>query len=71
MKGIRSVSVPGIADGWLKAHERYGALKLEQAFEPSNFALRERFPISHNLAGGSEAKSPLRPRPIHTPHIYQ
>ena len=35
MKGIRSVSVPGLVDGWLLAHERCGALKLEQAFEPA------------------------------------
>ncbi len=34
MKDIRSVSVPGIVDGWLKAHERYGAIKLDQVFNP-------------------------------------
>ena len=57
MKGIRSVSVPGIVDGWLKAHERYGALKLEQVFEPAISLCENGFPISHNLAGGLKGEN--------------
>src|SRR5437867_11534874 len=33
--GIRSVSVPGLIDGWCQAHARYGALPLATALEPA------------------------------------
>ncbi len=52
MKGMRSVSVPGLVDGWLLAHERYGALKLEEVFAPAISLCEEGFPVSHRLAGG-------------------
>ena len=52
MKGIRSVSVPGLVDGWLLAHERYGSLKLEEVFAPAISLCEEGFPVSHRLAGG-------------------
>ncbi len=29
MRGIRSVSIPGLVDGWLLAHERFGKLPLD------------------------------------------
>jgi gamma-glutamyltranspeptidase/glutathione hydrolase len=58
MKGIRSVSVPGIADGWLIAHERYGALKLEQVFDPAISLCENGFPVSHNLEGGLRGENP-------------
>ncbi len=50
MKGIRSVSVPGLVDGWLLAHERYGALPLEKVFRPAISLCEDGFPISHLLA---------------------
>ncbi len=52
MKGIRSVSVPGLVDGWLLAHEKYGNLKLEEVFTPAISLCEEGFPVSHRLAGG-------------------
>ena len=58
MKGIRSVSVPGIVDGWLLAHERYGALKLEDVFAPAISLCEEGFPVSHRLAGGLKGENP-------------
>ena len=58
MKGIRSVSVPGIADGWLIAHERYGALKLEQAFDPAISLCENGFPVSSKLEGGLKGENP-------------
>ncbi len=58
MKGIRSVSVPGIADGWLIAHERYGALKLEQVFDPAISLCENGFPVSPNLEGGLRGENP-------------
>ncbi len=51
MKGMRSVSVPGLVDGWLLAHERYGTLKLEEVFTPAISLCEEGFPVNHRLAG--------------------
>ena len=39
MKGIRSVSVPGLVDGWLLAHKRYGALRFGEGLPARDFAL--------------------------------
>ena len=50
MKGIRSVSVPGLVDGWLIAHERYGVLKIDQVLEPAISLCENGFPVSHKLA---------------------
>ena len=52
MKGMRSVSVPGLVDGWLLAHERYGELKLEDVFAPAISLCEDGFPVSHRLADG-------------------
>ena len=52
MKGMRSVSVPGLVDGWLLAHERYGELKLEDVFAPAISLCEDGFPVSYGLAGG-------------------
>lgn len=52
MKGMRSVSVPGLVDGWLLAHERYGTLALEKVFEPAVSLCEDGFPISYRLANG-------------------
>ena len=57
MKGMRSVSVPGLADGWLLAHGKYGALKLEDVFAPAISLCEEGFPVSHRLAGGLKGEN--------------
>lgn len=51
MKGIRSVSTPGLVDGWLEAHGRHGRLRLEQCLEPAIGLAEDGFPVSHVLAG--------------------
>ena len=56
MRGIRSVSVPGIVDGWLMAHERYGELKMEQVFDPAISLCENGFPVSRKLAEGLYAE---------------
>ena len=56
--GIRSVSVPGLVDGWLLAHERCGALELSQVFEPAIALSEDGFPASHQLAGALAGKNP-------------
>ena len=50
MKGMRSVSVPGLVDGWLLAHGRYGALPLAEVFRPAIAFCEDGFPVSHLLA---------------------
>ena len=59
MRGIRSVSVPGIVDGWLLAHDRYGALKLDQVFEPAISLCENGFPVGDNLAAALRGGIPL------------
>ncbi len=57
MRGIRSVSIPGLVDGWLLAHERYGALKLDRVFEPAISLCENGFPVSHKLGGSLKAQT--------------
>jgi gamma-glutamyltranspeptidase/glutathione hydrolase len=63
MKGIRSVSVPGLLAGWLEAHARYGSLALEQVLEPAISLAQDGFPVSHRLAEGIAADASLREFP--------
>jgi gamma-glutamyltranspeptidase len=50
MKGILSVSVPALVDGWLSAHEKYGCLSLADVFAPALDLAANGFPTSHVLA---------------------
>ena len=58
MKGIRSVSVPGVVDGWLLAHARHGKLPLAQVLAPAIGLCEDGFPISHRLAAGLRDELP-------------
>ena len=58
MKGILSVSVPGLLKGWTEAHQRYGRLKLGEVLEPAIDLADNGFPVSHHLAAGI-AEDPL------------
>ena len=49
MKGIFSVSVPGLVDGWFLAHGKYGRLKLDQVFEPAYDLCDNGFPVGYKL----------------------
>ena len=49
MKGIFSVSVPGLVDGWFLAHGKYGRLKLDQVFEPAYDLCENGFPVGYKL----------------------
>jgi len=59
MKGIRSVSVPGLVDGWLMAHGRYGQLKVSEAFAPAIDLAENGFPVSRKLAASIAAERTL------------
>jgi gamma-glutamyltranspeptidase/glutathione hydrolase len=50
MKGMRSVSVPGLVSGWLQVHAAYGRLPRSDAFGPAVNLAADGFPISHKLA---------------------
>ena len=50
MKGILSVLVPALVDGWLSAHEKYGCLSLADIFAPAMELASNGFPTSHVLA---------------------
>ena len=51
MRGMLSVSVPGLVDGWLIAHERHGLLGLDRVLDPAISLCEDGFPVSHKLAG--------------------
>jgi gamma-glutamyltranspeptidase len=50
MKGILSVSVPGLVHSWLDAHEKYGALSLAEVLASAIDLADNGFPVSHVLS---------------------
>jgi gamma-glutamyltranspeptidase/glutathione hydrolase len=50
---IRSVPVPGCADGWLALHSRHGRLPMEELLAPAIRHARDGFPASPLLAPGA------------------
>ena len=50
MKGIMSVSVPGILNAWLDVHSEYGSLTLADVFAPAIALADDGFPVTHYLA---------------------
>ncbi len=59
MKGILSVSVPGLVDSWLTAHEKYGSLPLRELLSPAIDLADNGFPVSHILSNAIGADSLL------------
>ena len=50
MKGIRSVSVPGLLNAWLDTHEAYGRLPLAAVLAPAIALADDGFPVTHYLS---------------------
>ena len=50
MKGILSVSVPGLVDAWMAAHERYGTLSRAELFDAAIDLSENGFPCTHVLS---------------------
>ena len=50
MKGILSMSVPGLLDGWMAAHEKYATLGLSELFASAIDLADNGFPVSHVLS---------------------
>ena len=50
MKGILSVSVPGLLNAWLDVHRKYGQLPLSETLAPAIALAEDGFPVTHYLA---------------------
>ena len=59
MKGILSVSVPGLLNAWLNTHEAYGNLPLSEVLAPAIALANDGFPVTHYLAGAIAGDSLL------------
>ena len=59
MKGILSVSVPGLLNAWLDTHEAYGVLPLGEVLAPAIRLAEDGFPVSHYLSGAIASDSLL------------
>jgi gamma-glutamyltranspeptidase/glutathione hydrolase len=59
LKGILSVSVPGLLKGWTEAHQRYGSLSLEEVLEPAIDLAESGFPVSQTVSAAIAADSLL------------
>ena len=75
MKGIMSVSVPGLVNSWLDVHEKHGLLSLAECFAPAIDLAANGFPVTHVLSRSMRRRPllavptsrPFRPRrtPLH------
>jgi len=57
--GIHSVTVPGMIDGWSKAHKRFGRLPWKDLFSPAIYYAEHGYPVPeviHGYWAGSVAK---------------
>ena len=59
MKGILSVSVPGILNAWLDVHSAHGTLPLNEALAPAIALADDGFPVTHYLAAAIAGDSLL------------
>ena len=59
MKGILSVSVPGLLHGWVAAHKKYGTLTMSEVLAPAIDLAGAGFPVSHILSSRIAADSLL------------
>ena len=59
MKGILSVSVPGILNAWLDTYEAYGSLPLSDLLTPAIALAEDGFPVTHYLSGAIAGDSLL------------
>ncbi len=58
MKGILSVSAPGLLNAWLDTHEAHGRLPLSDVLAPAIALASDGFPVTHYLAAAI-ASDPL------------
>ena len=63
MRGILSVSVPGLLDGWAQAHQKYGVLDWASLFDAAIDLSENGFPVTHTLTKYIAAEPGLRQNP--------
>ena len=63
MKGILSVSVPGLLNAWLDVHAAYGALPLPEVLAPAIALAGDGFPVTHYLSAAIAGDRLLREFP--------
>ena len=63
MKGILSVSVPGLLNAWLDVHAAYGALPLPEVLAPAIALAEDGFPVTHYLSAAIAGDRLLREFP--------
>lgn len=63
MKGIRSVSVPGLVSGWIQTHDRFGRLPRREALAPAIDLAASGFPVSRKLATAMADEAAFRTFP--------
>ena len=70
LKGIRSVSIPGLVDGWLEAHARYGRLPLRATLDPAIELCEDGVPVSQRLAEGLASEKHFGEYPTSRPIFW-
>ena len=55
-RGVLSVSVPGVVDGWQELLSKHGTLTMARALEPAIAYARDGFPVSEIIAGQWKAE---------------
>jgi gamma-glutamyltranspeptidase/glutathione hydrolase len=70
LKGIGSVSVPGLVDGWLEAHARYGRLALASTLKPAIQLAEGGLPVSHMLAAALAGETKFGEYPSSQPIFW-
>ncbi len=63
MKGIRSVSVPGLVSGWIQTHDRFGRLSRREVLAPAIDLAASGFPVSRKLAAAIADEASFRAFP--------
>ena len=48
--GPLPVTVPGVVDGWVKLHNRFGSMEFQELFVPTISYARDGFPITETIA---------------------
>ena len=56
-RGVLSVSVPGVVDGWNELLSKHGTLTMARALEPAIGYARDGFPVSEIIAGQWQAEA--------------
>jgi len=57
--GIDAVTVPGVVDGWSKAHQKFGKLPWKDLFQPAIYYAEHGYAVPEMIAGFWKAAAPV------------